>query len=576
MLLFLMYFCLMDKYVVSARKYRPSTFDSVIGQSHITKTLRNAIKNNTLAHSFLFCGPRGVGKTTCARILAKTINCHHLTPEIEACNQCSSCVSFNQGANLNIFELDAASNNSVDDIRTLIEQTRIPPQDGKYRIFIVDEVHMLSAAAFNAFLKTLEEPPSHAVFILATTEKHKILPTILSRCQKFDFKRIEVKHIVEQLERIAQKENIYYEPESLHIIAQKADGGMRDALSIFDQLSNFTERNLTYTTVIENLHVLDYAVFFELTEYLLAQNHTQALLLFHQVLQNGFDAHHFLNGLMAHFRDLLLAQSEDSAKILEASEQSRRRYLDVAQDISTEYLLNALNICAQAEAQYKNSAQPRMLVELTVIKLCYLKNTVETAKLLQNIDQLKSIWFEEKKNLTQTRSTTTVTKENTKIDFKSIKNATNNPNPEQIKKVFSKNLSESEEKKTMVQLPDIPPNLTAEELWEGFKEFMYQKYHSENLKSAMDSSRIEYKEPVLTLFYIHALKKWLIDDEEKFKLLETYFRKGLNKTSLTILSEKININPEDVLSSSKQRIQNMIQKNPDLMLFITAFDFQTE
>lgn len=567
----------MDKYVVSARKYRPSTFESVIGQSHITKTLRNAIKNNTLAHSFLFCGPRGVGKTTCARILAKTINCHNITPEIEACNECSSCISFNQGTNLNIFELDAASNNSVDDIRTLIEQTRIPPQDGKYRIFIVDEVHMLSTAAFNAFLKTLEEPPAHAIFILATTEKHKILPTILSRCQKFDFKRIEIKHITEQLERIAKKENIRYEPEALHIIAQKADGGMRDALSIFDQLANFTERNLTYNAVIENLHVLDYTVFFELTEYLLSQNHTQALLLFHQTLQNGFDAHHFLIGLMTHLRDLLLAQSEASAKILEVSEQAQKKYLETAQKVNTEYILNALNICAQTEAQYKNSAQPRMLVELAIIKLCYLKNAVETAKLLQNIDQLKSIGFEEKKNLTQTHNTgSTVTKSSTRVDFKSLKDATINPNPEQIKEVFSKTTLNSHKKNTTLELPDIPSNLTLEQLWESFKQFIYQKYNSENLKSAMDSSEIKYKEPVLTLWYIHALKKWLIDDDEKFKLFEAYFRKGLNNPSLTISSEKININTEEVLTSTRQKVQNMIQKNPDLVHFITALDFQIE
>jgi len=568
----------MDKYVVSARKYRPSTFDSVIGQSHITKTLRNAIKNNTLAHSFLFCGPRGVGKTTCARILAKTINCHNLTSDIEACNECSSCVSFNQGTNLNIFELDGASNNSVDDIRSLIDQTRIPPQDGKYRIFIVDEVHMLSTAAFNAFLKTLEEPPRHAVFILATTEKHKILPTILSRCQKFDFKRIEIKHIVEQLECIAQKENIQYEPEALHIIAQKADGGMRDALSIFDQLCNFTERNLTYTAVIQNLHVLDYTVFFELTEYLSAQNHTQALLLFHQVLQNGFDAHHFLNGLMAHFRDLLLAQSEASAKILEVSEQAKKKYLQTAQDIDTEYLLNALNICAHTEAQYKNSAQPRMLVELALIKLCYLKNTVETAKLLENVEQLKSIGFEEKKNLTQTPDTalTALTKQSTKIDFKSLKNVTQNPNSEQIKEAFVQKLTPLESKTTTIDLPKIPQNATIEELWEHFKDFMYSKYNSENLKAALDSSHVEYNKPTLTLFYIHALKKWLIEDEEKYRIFEAYFKKSLNNPDLVFRTEKIEIQAENVLSSHQQKLQNMIQANPDFMLFINTFDFQIE
>lgn len=566
----------MENYVVSARKYRPSTFESVVGQAHITKTLRNAIKNNTLAHSFLFCGPRGVGKTTCARILAKTINCHHITPEIEACNECSSCLSFNQGTNLNIFELDAASNNSVDDIRLLIEQTRIPPQDGKYRIFIVDEVHMLSSAAFNAFLKTLEEPPKHAIFILATTEKHKILPTILSRCQKFDFKRIEIKDIVAQLQKVAQKENIHYEPEALHVIAQKADGGMRDALSIFDQLSNFTERNLTYQTVIENLHILDYTVFFELTDYLLAQNHTQTLLLFHQVLQNGFDAHHFLIGLMTHLRDLLLAQSEASARILEVSEQAHIKYINTAQNISTEYLLNAINICANAEAQYKNSAHPRMLVELTLLKLCYLKNAVETAKILQNIDQLKSYGVEEKKNLMhENKSSPLITKASTKFDAKSIKNAVDNANPEQIIQE-SPHILTQKSTQNPITLPDIPPNLSVEELWTEFKDFIYQKYNNQTFKTALDSSKITYENNTLTLFYVHTLKKWLIDEEEKYKLFEAFFKKGLNTSDITIHTELMYIQSEKSLTSTQQKIQNMIGKNPDFIMFINAFDFQPE
>lgn len=387
--------------MVSARKYRPNTFDTVVGQSHITKTLRNAIKNNKLAHAFLFCGPRGVGKTTCARILAKTINCHNLSPDIEACNTCSSCVSFNQGTNLAIFELDGASNNSVEDIRNLIEQTRIPPQDGKFRIFIVDEVHMLSTAAFNAFLKTLEEPPAHALFILATTEKHKILPTILSRCQKFDFKRIENRDIAQQLADIAQKEGVKFESEALHVIAQKADGGMRDALSIFDQLSNFTERNLTYNAVLENLHVLDYSVFFGMTEAMLAQNHTSVLTQFHEILQHGFDAHHFLNCLQAHFRDLLFAKETSTLALMEVSETTKSKYREQSQAFETAYLLNAMQLCTQAEAQYKTSSYPKMLVELLLIKLCHLRNTIETVHLIEQLQELKSNGgFEVKKKIT--------------------------------------------------------------------------------------------------------------------------------------------------------------------------------
>ncbi|MCS7076739.1 MAG: DNA polymerase III subunit gamma/tau [Bacteroidia bacterium] len=568
----------MERYVVSARKYRPSTFDSVVGQSHITKTLRNAIKNNTLAHSFLFCGPRGVGKTTCARILAKTINCHQLTPQIEACNMCSSCVSFNQGTNLNIFELDAASNNSVEDIRNLIEQTRIPPQDGKYRIFIVDEVHMLSTAAFNAFLKTLEEPPSHAIFILATTEKHKILPTILSRCQKFDFKRIEIKDITEQLARIAEKENIQYEPEALHVIAQKADGGMRDALSIFDQLSNFTERNLTYSAVIQNLHVLDYTVFFQITDAILSQNHTQTLLLFNDILQNGFDAHHFLNGLIAHWRDLLLAQSEESLKVLELSEQAKKKYITTAQNIDTEYLLNAINVCANAEAQYKNSANPRILVELTLIKLCYLKNAIETAKLLQNIDDLKIYMNTEKKNPhpnTNVNQKTTITKTNTKVDIAAIRKDLQNPEKKDIKE---KSISATATQNTAqnITLPDIPPNLEINQIWTHFKDFMRQKYNSENLNTALDNSYVEYENNVLTLFYIHTLKKWLIDDDEKHKLFQAYFKKALHSETITIQFEPLKVEVAQVPTLNQQKLQSMIALNPDFKYFIDALNIQFE
>ncbi|MEE0983904.1 MAG: DNA polymerase III subunit gamma/tau, partial [Bacteroidales bacterium] len=321
----------MENFVVSARKYRPSDFHSVVGQSHITSTLQNALRNNQLAQAFLFCGPRGVGKTTCARILAKTINCTNVTNETEACNECESCRSFNSNSSFNIVELDAASNNSVEDIRSLIEQVRIPPQNGKYKVYIIDEVHMLSQAAFNAFLKTLEEPPAYAKFILATTEKHKIMPTILSRCQIFDFHRISNDDIANHLEYIAQRENVAYEKEALHIIAQKADGGLRDALSMFDQLVSFTQGNLSYKNIIDNLNILDYDYYFQLTEQLLASDVTSCLMLFDLILKKGFEGSHFIGGLANHFRNLLVCKNPTSASLLEVSGAVAQKYVTQSQ-----------------------------------------------------------------------------------------------------------------------------------------------------------------------------------------------------------------------------------------------------
>ena len=316
----------MENYIVSARKYRPATFDTVVGQRALTTTLKNAIANQKLAHAYLFCGPRGVGKTTCARIFAKTINCLHPTADGEACNECESCRAFNEQRSYNIHELDAASNNSVEDIRSLIEQVRIPPQIGKYKVYIIDEVHMLSQAAFNAFLKTLEEPPHHAIFILATTEKHKILPTILSRCQIYDFNRISVNDTVEHLENVARKEHIEAEPEALNVIAQKADGGMRDALSIFDQVVSFTNGHITYQSVIENLNVLDYEYYFKLTDAFLENRVSDCLLTFNEVLKKGFDGNHFITGLTSHFRDLLVSRDAETLQLLEVGASIRDRY----------------------------------------------------------------------------------------------------------------------------------------------------------------------------------------------------------------------------------------------------------
>lgn len=362
----------MENFIVSARKYRPATFDTVVGQQSITTTLKNAIKSHHLAQAFLFCGPRGVGKTTCARILAKTINCFNITESVEACNECESCRSFNEGHSLNIYELDAASNNSVDDIRNLVDQVRFAPQLGQYKIYIIDEVHMLSTQAFNAFLKTLEEPPAHAIFILATTEKHKIIPTILSRCQIFDFRRIGIEDIADHLGYIARNENIEAEHDALHIIAQKADGALRDACSIFDRIVTFAGNNITYKAVIENLNILDYDYYFKLTSQILASDISGCLLTFNEILSNGFDGHNFTSGLSEHFRNLLVAQDPVTVQLLEVGANIKEKYKSQSQQCGKDFLLRALEINNKADINYKISRSPRLLVELTLMQLCTL------------------------------------------------------------------------------------------------------------------------------------------------------------------------------------------------------------
>ena len=354
---------------VSARKYRPSTFGSVVGQQHVTTTLKNAIRTGQLAQAFLFCGPRGVGKTTCARILAKTINCTHLTPDTEACNECESCRSFADGSSMNIFELDAASHNSVDDIRELVRQVDIPPQTGRYKVYIIDEVHMLSPSAFNAFLKTLEEPPAYAKFILATTEKHKIIPTILSRCQVFDFKRIQSDDIVTHLKEIAAKEGVAYEEESLHIIARKAEGGLRDALSLFDQLVSFTQGNLTRQLCNENLNLLDYEYYFRLVDYFRQGDIAHSLLLYQDVIDKGFEGQHFITGLSEHLRNLMVAIDPATHKLMEVSDAARERYGQQAAACGLPLLLRWLDISSDCEYRYKDVGNKRLFVEVALMKL---------------------------------------------------------------------------------------------------------------------------------------------------------------------------------------------------------------
>jgi DNA polymerase-3 subunit gamma/tau len=381
----------MDKYIVSARKYRPSTFRSVVGQEALTTTLKNAIASNKLAHAYLFCGPRGVGKTTCARIFAKTINCFHRTADNEACNECESCVAFNEQRSYNIHELDAASNNSVDDIRQLIDQVRIPPQIGKYNVYIIDEVHMLSTAAFNSFLKTLEEPPAHAIFILATTEKHKIIPTILSRCQVYDFNRITVTDIVRQLQYIADREGVNAEPEALNVIAQKADGGMRDALSIFDQVVSYTSGNITYRAVIENLNVLDYEYYFRLTDAILSGSVVDCLLILNDILNHGFEGQYVITGITSHFRDLLVCKDAQTAKLFEVGASIRDRYIETAKRCSNEFLYQAIEIANDCDLNYRLSKNKRLMLELAFIRLCQLSDNSAPVSSQQTKNALKPV-----------------------------------------------------------------------------------------------------------------------------------------------------------------------------------------
>ena len=378
----------MDNFIVSARKYRPTTFNSVVGQEHITSTLKNAIKTGQIAQSFLFCGPRGVGKTTCARIFAKALNCQHLTADFEPCNECDSCKAYNESASFNVYELDAASNNSVDDIRSLVEQVRIAPQGAKYKVYAIDEVHMLSSAAFNAFLKTLEEPPAYAKFILATTEKHKIIPTILSRCQVYDFKRINDNDIIRHLQYVAKSENVVAEEEALRVIAAKADGALRDALSIFDQIVSFSGGNITYKQTTENLNVLDVNNYFKMVGFLFSEDQSAALLLFDEILSNGFEPQHFISGLAKHFRNLLVAQNPSTVKLMEASDSIKQQYETQAENVDKSLLLRALELANECDFNYKTSNNKRLSVELCLMKInanyVFLKNRAAATKVRQS------------------------------------------------------------------------------------------------------------------------------------------------------------------------------------------------
>jgi DNA polymerase III subunit gamma/tau len=586
----------MDNYLVSARKYRPDTFQSVVGQFALTTTLKNAIKNKQLAHAYLFCGPRGVGKTTCARIFAKTINCSNQKADGEACNECESCQSFNDQRSLNIFELDAASNNSVDDIRNLVEQVRIPPQLGEYKVYIIDEVHMLSASAFNAFLKTLEEPPHHAIFILATTEKHKIIPTILSRCQIYDFNRIGVNDIVGQLQYVARSENVEAEEEALNIIAMKADGGMRDALSIFDQVSSFGNGKITYQNVIDNLNVLDYDYYFKLTDAFLNGDLSSALLIFNDILNNGFEGQHFITGLSAHFRDLLVCKDAATLTLLEVGANIKAKYKDQAAKCPPEFLFAAIKISNDCDLDYRESRNKRLLIELALIRITQLTDSKKKiSKLIfaeAPIPLLPlSINVSEKK-VSTVQPTNAVQNVSTHIDFSAssdrISNAVetpdtlekNNDTPRLIKTIKTSSIRKPEKKTDVtIQQQDEAPKLnqpyTAQALllsWNRFTEIIKIDIH---LKNAMKSCP-----PVLLpdcQFEVVAQNPFIESKlQEISSKIETHLHHDLKndkiKMHIRLAESGENFRP----FTAQDRLQVMTKKNPNLDLLYRTFGLELD
>lgn len=611
----------MDNFIVSARKYRPATFQTVVGQLHITGTLKNAIKNNQLAQAFLFCGPRGVGKTTCARILAKTINCKNLTDDAEACGTCDSCISFQNGNSFNIHELDAASNNSVEDIRSLIEQVRIPPQAGKYKIYIIDEVHMLSQAAFNAFLKTLEEPPNYAIFILATTEKHKILPTILSRCQIFDFNRIRVEDIAGHLKEIAIKEGISTDDDGLHMIAQKADGGLRDALSMFDQIVSFSNKNVSYKAVIDNLNILDYDYYFKLTDSILQQDIASSLLIFDEILVNGFDGNHFITGLASHFRNLLVSKDSSTLKLLEVSEGIRHKYNQQSQESSASFLISALNITNQCDLNYKTSKNQRLQVELALIKLCHIPSVINIATEGFSGDPVKkklNSSTELKKNPTSSvdLSPKTEQKEETVHIIKPIPEIkTPEPSPEpglDPASLINETTSiKDEPKQVAINIPKplsggsttLIPNLNDLTASYSRKEETGPEYLSGDSKEEFSADTLlkhwniyaektkkEGKINIFTIltsnpptllenFKIEVLIENKIQDDllnsEKVDLLN-YLRVELKNFSVDLITRLIEQTEKKKLYTSTEKYQHMAQKNPALEEFKRRFNLDLD
>ncbi|MFO7830009.1 MAG: DNA polymerase III subunit gamma/tau [Bacteroidales bacterium] len=579
----------MENFIVSARKYRPSTFESVVGQSSITTTLKNAIKNNYLAQAYLFCGPRGVGKTTCARIFAKTINCKNLDEKVEPCNTCESCIAFNDNRSYNIHELDAASNNSVEDIRQLIEQVRIPPQVGKYSIYIIDEVHMLSAQAFNAFLKTLEEPPAHAVFILATTEKHKIIPTILSRCQIFDFNRIKVDDTVQYLEHIAKNEKINYETDALNIIAQKADGAMRDALSIFDQVISFSGSNITYQNVIDNLNVLDYDYYFNLTDTFLQNDMPKALLIFNEILDKGFDAHHFTNGLSEHFRNLLVCRDESTLQLLEVGANIRERYKQQTKNCNPEFLFRALEISNKCDISYRMSRNKRLHVELAIIELCNI--TLEKKKSELKATKQNDLKEEKKQDVTQQESSDKIQKKSTpKVNGLKSKEINKEPLADtgQISSFsIKKNLSDNknghqpeEEVAESIDLVEEPTlsdhDFTEKQLIEKWHQFSDNLGNKPRIFNTLTSKDPKLEDNYIVSFVIdNNLQEAKINEirNELLAFLKSELQNTMIDLKLVITDEQDDSNK---LYTSEDKYKHMLSKNENLGKLKQEFNLDLE
>lgn len=547
----------MENFIVSARKYRPSTFESVVGQHAITSTLQNAIRNNTLAQAFLFCGPRGVGKTTCARIMAKTINCLHPTDDMEACNECESCVSFNNNASFNIFELDAASNSGVDDIRALIDQVRIPPQIGKYKVYIIDEVHMLSGAAFNAFLKTLEEPPAYAKFILATTEKHKILPTILSRCQIFDFKRITVEDITKHLQNIAAKEGVTAEEEALNIIAQKADGALRDALSIFDQMVSFSGNNITYKDVIANLNVLDYEYYFGMVENILANDINSILLLLNEVINKGFDPQNFIQGMANHLRNLLLGKDQRVVDLMEVSSQLKARYTKQAERCSTEFLLKSLDIANECDINFRSANNKRLHLEVALMKMVQ----VPTAK-KEEMSPLPPVG--RKDNVSTNNPVGPVNKN----PVNPVNPVNNNPvNPVQrVKRAGTISILDEGPKKKEDDAPvEVRNNPFTQEMlvgaWTKFVE--KNKNTSPNFVAGIGKYQPTLKENNEIHFEVDNIL--VIKDVNNMGKLREHLSKSLDNNQFTLVHHVVETPKDDIAYTDRSRFEKMAEMNPNVL-----------
>lgn len=568
----------MEEFVVSARKYRPRTFSSVVGQQHVTNTLKNAIRMNKLAHAFLFSGPRGVGKTTCARILAKAINCTSLSEDGEPCNECDSCKSFNDGRSMNIHELDAASNNSVDDIRNIIDQVRYVPTSGKKSVFIIDEVHMLSQAAFNAFLKTLEEPPPHAIFILATTEKHKLLPTILSRVQKFDFRRIKVDSVAGHLVTICDQEEIKYEIDALQLIGLKADGALRDALSIFDQIVSFSNRNVTYEIVLENLNVLDYEYFFQAVDKIMEKDHEGLLVMLNEIIDMGFEAKDFLTGLNEHFRNLLVARTPKTLNLLETSTKIKKRYQEQVTAVPPNLLLNAFNLTSESETRMRGVSSPRLHVELALLKLAYLQNAIEMA-----VDN-------EKKKLAQARneklspppsvSAEVPKKEKREFNFNKkpktvIRGSFSIPKSmDDVGKAVQKKQEESGEEEQEFVAYDPTVDIDEEKFGQALEALLKELSDKGNLRIASilrrDGWKLDHNKWIQTVTSQIAHRQ--LKEERQ---LVNWMRDRLNVPNLMLeieIDEKQTTTNVEIPLTNQQKLEMMMEKNPDLLDFMRRFD----